>query len=213
MVYNREAYYLGSIAPDTIGSKPNCCRNDKKFVHLRSDIADAEWLGEHKMAIFNGRVDQFAAMHICNGSRNDSQTDFNIGYLVHLLTDKWNHQTIRQKLLKIAKENGIQESDKAFFDMCVNDLEALDAYLLAEDPGLNRLFAQLREEPVQYCLSGYIEKEYIEKSMAWWEAEYLPRIRCRELKYITERDIDDFIKIACENMIPELQRYRIIKIL
>ena len=35
LIKNKSAYYLGAIAPDTIGSKPNVTRNDKKIVHLR----------------------------------------------------------------------------------------------------------------------------------------------------------------------------------
>lgn len=204
---NLDAYYLGAIAPDTIGSKKDCTRNDKKLAHLREGIADAEWLDDDKMAVFNERIDRFVATYICDEAIRENQKDFNIGYLVHLLTDKWNHKTVRQLLLKIANANGVRECDKEFFHMCVNDLEALDGYLLEKYPEIGSLFLSLGDKTL-YSLSGYIEKEYIAKSIHWWREEYLPRIKTRELKYISSCDIDIFVDFACDNILRELEEYK-----
>lgn len=210
MINNHYAYYLGVISPDTISSKPNYTRNDKKVVHLRDGIADAEWLDNQKMKIFDQRISDFIALHICDSSIQRGQKDFNIGYLVHLLTDKYNHKTIRQSLLKVAKENNVAETDREFFNMCVNDLEALDSYLLNKYTDIGALFLDLFERPAEFSLDGCIEKNYIKKSLDWWQTEYFLSISNRKLKYISEKDIDNFIENASDNIILELKSYNII---
>ena len=203
MIADSKAYYLGSVAPDTISSKPGCERNDKKLVHLRQDIRDANWLSEDKMRIFNARINDFVNVFI-NGNPDPNQRAFNLGYLVHLLTDKWNHKTVRQKMLQIAVQNGEQESDRAFYHMMVNDLEALDHYLLRNNEDIRALFADLTNATVEYSLPGYIEKEYIEGSIQWWREHYLPSIEKRQLMYISESDIDEFINLAVHGIYSEL---------
>lgn len=204
LVQNRRAFYLGILAPDTIANKPNAVKEDKKRVHLRENIRDAEWLEPEQMAIFTDRVCEFVRVNIIGETEGD-QRDFNMGYLVHLLTDKCNHGTLRQKLLKKAAERGIVSADREFYYMCVNDLEALDAYLLDMRPELGTLFAELRSRDADYGLHGMIEKEYIDGSMWWWTNKYLPGIRERQLLYIETKDIDEFIDYSVEKIIEELR--------
>ena len=198
------AFFLGSLAPDTIGSKPGCTRDDKKRVHLREGIRDADWLNEDKMQLFDARVHRFVREHIQNPSLSAEQKDFNTGYLVHLLTDKWNHKTIRQTMLKIANDRGVQETDREFFYMMTNDLEALDHYLLTSQPQIKELFTDTVCTPVQHSLPGYIEAAYIESSIQWWQNHYLPGIQRRSLLYITEHDIDDFVTTAAAEISKEI---------
>lgn len=220
-----DAYYLGTVAPDAIGSKPECTREDKRRVHLREDIRDSQWLLDEQMSIFDKRVDEFVKKYInsdhiaeTEGDNESSeekqheqqQISFNVGYLVHLLTDKWNHKTIRQMLLKAANANGVAESDREFFHMCVNDLEALDYYLLNKYPDVKQLFFDMVDKPANYYLAGYVEKEYIEGSKNWWKNQYFSSIQTRELKYITEADIEHFIEAASHEIIQEVAQYNII---
>ena len=202
-IKNEYAYYLGAVAPDTIGSKLNVTRNDKKIVHLREDISDIDWLNDEWMDIFNCRVVNFVNEYI-NNDIDKNQRDFNIGYLVHLLTDKWNHKTIRQKMLKYAKEIGVIEKDKNFFYMMINDLEALDNYILENNDCIKSIYDMISNDEVKYDLSGLIEKGYISKSINWWNNEYLPGIKLKELKYLSNEDIDEFIKISSINIVKEL---------
>ncbi len=221
-----DAYYLGTVAPDAIGSKPECTREDKRRVHLREDIRDSQWLLDEQMEVFDKRVVDFVKTYInsylitgiddtsrmekkVESQEKGRQIAFNIGYLVHLLTDKWNHKTIRQILLKAANANGVAESDKEFFHMCVNDLEALDYYLLNKYPDVKQLFFDMVDKPTDCSLTGYVEKEYIDGSKNWWNTQYLFSIQARELKYITESDIEHFIEIASEGIIQELTQYNI----
>ena len=199
---NADAFYLGSVAPDTIGSKVSCSREDKKRVHLRDGIRDAEWLDCPKMMLFKDSVRRFVDQHI--SSEKGSQRDFNIGYLVHLLTDEWNHRTIRQTMLKKANEISVLESDRGFFYMMTNDLEALDNYLLNNNEEVDKIIANLLKQEVQHDLKGFIEKEYIERSIQWWSNSYLVNITQRELKYISETDIEDFIDVATKEILAEI---------
>ena len=203
LVHDVKAFYFGSIAPDTIGSKVDCSREDKKRVHLRDWIRDAEWLNDEKMRLFKNRIRDFADNYISD--TDGSQRDFNIGYLVHLLTDEWNHRTIRQTMLKIANTRNVLESDKEFFSMMTNDLEALDNYLLHSNETVMEIFTQLLNQDVPYSLTGYIEKEYMEGSIQWWKNSYLVTIEQRELKYISEEDIFKFVDIATREIIAELK--------
>lgn len=205
LVNNERAYYLGVLAPDTVTSKPDAKRGDKKRVHLREDIPDAKWLEPEYMTLFMRRINEFVQENIINEKKID-QRDFNIGYLVHLLTDKCNHGTIRQKLLKKAMERGFVSRDREFYYMCVNDLEALDAYLLESRPELGDLFAELTSKEVDYWLPGWIEKQYMEGSIWWWNNHYLPGIKERELLYLLTEDIDEFITYSVSKIDGELKK-------
>lgn len=206
LIHNLNAFYLGSIAPDAIGSKNNCTRRDKKLVHLREEISDLKWLEPSYMNLFNQRVQEFVNYHINCEKIEENQKDFNIGYLVHLLTDKWNHMTIRQSMIKHAFMENIEENDKAFFYMMKNDLEALDQYLLETRNYIKDIFYEICNSPVNYCLSGYIEKEYIEKSILWWKYEYVTSIKTRKLKYLLPKEIDIFIENTSNEILKELKR-------
>lgn len=204
LVVSARDFYLGSLAPDTIGSKPDCTRDDKKRVHLREGIRDADWLSSEKMQLFDDRIRQFVHEQIQDPSHSAEQRDFNTGYLVHLLTDKWNHKTIRQTMLKIANQHGVQENDREFFHMMVNDLEALDHYLLCRDPNLRPLFFSVIDNPRICGLAGYIEPDYLKVSILWWKNRYLPGIESRKLLYITEGMITEFVSVAAKEISAEL---------
>jgi len=203
LIKDSHAYYLGSIAPDAIESMEGASRDDKKRVHLRSNIRDMEWLEPEQMAIFDGRVREFAARYI-SALPDGINKDFNIGYLVHLLTDKCNHATVRQIILGAAAKEGIRDGEFNFFYRVINDLEALDCFLLKEHPGIAELFNEILSDDAVCSLPGFIEKEYIEKSLLWWKNEYLNRISERRLVYIAEDSIEEFIDYAAAEIRKEL---------
>lgn len=203
LVRNTEAFYLGSIAPDAIESKPGCSRSDKKRVHLRDGIKDAQWLTDEKMCLFKSRIRQFADEHISGASVG--QRDFNMGYLVHLLTDEWNHRTIRQTLLALANARKVADPEEASLHWMTNDLDALDSYLLSSNREIAEVLELLLRRGAQYALAGYIEKEYIEGSIQWWRNSYLPSIGQREAKYISEADMEDFVSLAAGEIVKELK--------
>lgn len=199
-----EAYYLGAVAPDTISSKENAVREDKKLVHLRQGIADTDWLLPEYMELFDERITEFIRTYILS-EKEQAQRDFALGYLVHLLTDKWNHKTIRQIVLKAAQAKGISERDRLFYYMMLNDLGALDQYILKQDKEIQVLFEHICTKPVQYALSGMIEKAYIEKSILFWKNQYLPEVQTLHTEVLTSEDIDYFIRISTKEIVKELQ--------
>ena len=203
LVQDADAYYLGSVAPDTIGSKTDCTREDKKRVHLREGLRDAEWLDDDKMQLFRERVQRFAEAEIRQAE--GAQRDFAIGYLVHLLTDEWNHRTIRQTMLRLGRAQGVQESDRAFFRMMTNDLEALDQILLERDDEVAGILGRLLQQPARCALPGYIERACIDGSVRWWQSTYLPGIRQRKLTYVTESEIAGFVSIAGQKIVSALR--------
>lgn len=205
LIENEKAFYLGVLAPDTIAGKKDATKEDKKRVHLREDIRDAQWLEVDNMELFTNRIKEFVHSYILN-EKDAEQRDFNIGYLVHLLTDKCNHMTMRQKLLLKAYERDLTSSDREFYLMCVNDLEALDAYLLEKYPELGGVFEEIRAEGALWCLPGMIEKEYIDGAIWWWSNCYLPGIAKRELLYVKPEDIEDFIPFSVHWILDELEQ-------
>lgn len=202
LVNDKNAYFLGTVAPDTIASKDNYTKIDKKYVHLRKDIRDKNWLNTDEYSLFKKRIYQFVDKYINN--TNGLQKDFNIGYLVHLLVDEMNHRTIRKKMIKILEPLNIKEEDKEFYYCMINDLEALDNYLI-ENKNITNTLNDIFSLDISFPLNEYIEKEYIIRSINWWKKDYLHSIKDKELKYISILDIEDFIIESKEKIIIELK--------
>ena len=124
---------------------------------------------------------------------------------MHLLTDKVNHATVRQRILKVlAPEGG--GGNKQMIPIFANELEAMDCYLIRSNPELSALFYTVMEIPVTNCMPGYIEAEYMEKSLKWWKYEYIPRIAERKPGILQYHEIDEFISQATELILNELDR-------
>ena len=202
-------YYLGTIAPDTIDSKVGALRDDKKLVHLRTGISDRDWLRPDKMAIFDRRIEDFARESILE-EEDLHHRDFSIGYIVHLLTDKVNHATIRQTILREIDTEGTG-GDKSHIPVFINELEGMDCYLIRNKPELSALFYTVMELPVKNCMPGRVEAEYIEKSLKWWKYEYIPRIATRKPEILSPADIENFVSQAAEYILSELDRLLIVR--
>ena len=64
LIHNERAYYLGTLAPDTIGGKPDYKREDKKRVHLREDIPDTRWLEPELLYLTTEDMEEFVAYSV-----------------------------------------------------------------------------------------------------------------------------------------------------
>lgn len=207
LVNDKKAYFLGTVATDSIASKDNYSKLDKKYVHLRKDIRDKNWLNVEEYSLFRERINQFVDKYINN--TYGSQKDFNIGYLVHLLVDEMNHRTIRKKMLKILEPLNIKEEEQEFYYCMINDLEALDNYLL-ESKNISNILNDIFSMDISFPLNEYIEKEYIIRSIKWWKNDYLISIKNKELKYISISDIEDFILKSKEKIIDEISCLQVV---
>ena len=208
LVEHVDSFYMGTIAPDSIESKVNAVRDDKKLVHLRLGITDMEWLQAEKMAIFDRRLEDFISYFICRETE-PRQRDFCIGYLVHLITDKINHGSMRLRILRALEKQGYEDGKWPFILKVLNELEALDNYLLNSRPETAALFYRLMELPVEHYLPGMIEKAYLEKSLVWWKEQYIPQIAGRKAEIVEMHEIDDFVELAAERMINILDTMKI----
>ncbi len=198
-----DSFYLGTIAPDSIESKEGVVRDDKKLVHLRLGISDMEWLEPDKMAVFDDRLEDFIRQYLY-GEADIQQRDFIIGYIVHLITDKLHHGMVRLSILNRLRPEGYEDGTWPFIHRVLNELEAMDDYLLQSRPEISALFERMMGLPVTNFLPGLIEKEYIEKSQRWWREDYLPQIARREANVCALSEIDEFVEIAADKIVPML---------
>jgi len=206
LVKNTDSYYMGTVAPDAIESKEGAVRDDKKLVHLRLGITDMEWLEPDKMAIFDARLEDFVHEHI-SSETEPQQRDFFIGYAVHLITDKVNHGSVRLRLLHELMPDGFRDGTWDFIYKVLNELEAMDRYLMESRPEILDIFHHICRAPVRHWLPGFIEKEYIEKSQRWWLHEYVPRIKEREVHICALSEIDDFVLLAADRVLEALDSF------
>lgn len=205
LVRFRDSFYLGNIAPDSIESKEGVVRDDKKLVHLRLGITDMEWLEPDKMAIFDKRLEDFIKQYLY-GESDPKQRDFILGYIVHLITDKLHHGIVRLSILRRLQPEGYEDGTWPFIYRVLNELEAMDHYLLRTRSETAELFESLMSMPVENYLPGLIEKEYIEKSQRWWREEYIPQISRREANVCAMSEIDEFVKSAADKILPILDK-------
>jgi len=208
LVEHTVSYLIGNIGPDSIESKAGAVRDDKKLVHLRLGITDMEWLRPEKMAIFDRRLEDFFSYFICRETE-PRQRDFCIGYLVHLITDKINHGSMRLRILRALEKQGYEDGKWPFILKVLNELEALDYYLLKSRPETAALFYRLMELPVEHYLPGMIEKAYLEKSLVWWKDQYIPQIAGRKAEIVEMHEIDDFVELAAERIIEILDTLKL----
>ena len=190
LVEYTDSFFIGNIAPDSIESKAGAVRDDKKLVHLRLGITDMEWLQPEKMQIFDRRLDDFVSYFIYKETE-PRQRDF--------------CGTMRLRILRALEKQGYEDGKWPFILKVLNELEALDNYLLHSRPETAELFYRLMQQPVEHYLPGMIEKEYIEKSLVWWKEQYIPQIAGRCAEIVEMHEIDDFVSRACDTILRELE--------
>lgn len=203
-IQNQDAFYLGVLAPDAIAGKPGTIRADKLKVHLRENIPDVHWTDPEYMELFHERAKSFAREYVTLEKDKD-QRDFNLGYLVHLLTDKCNFYLMLPKILVHAKELGYQFGTPEVVAMCTNDLNALDQYLLDTYPDIAALFDKICMEEVHYGLKGWVDREYVEGARWWWVNVYLPAVGKCELRYVEPADMEEFIVASVDRIFADLE--------
>ncbi|XMB87223.1 hypothetical protein RJG79_05320 [Mycoplasmatota bacterium WC44] len=195
------AYYIGAIAPDSIKSKRDYTRNDMKYTHLREGIRDKDWLKTKNQVEFQRRVKRFMGTYLINKDKVDFE--FNLGYFIHLLTDEYNHKTIRQLVLKCANKRCVTELDKEFYHMMVHELDSMDQYLLRNNPNIPNILKQMfnYEEELN---NEYISHDIIERSFDWIRSEHLPSMYNKHPKYLSYEIINDFIREVTEIILETL---------
>jgi hypothetical protein len=111
-IANKGAFYLGSIAPDAVHTRPEFSYEDKVVSHLTND----------NLEIWKKNVIEFM-----RGNVNGINADFYLGYGFHILTDIFWSETIYSMFnSKYAKDlSPIQDRQTAYY----NDSDQLDFLL------------------------------------------------------------------------------------
>ena len=77
--------------------------------------------------------------------------------------------------------------------------------MLESHPELGDLFSELTSKEIDYCLPGWIEKQYMKNSIWWLNNHYLPGIKEQELLYLATEDMEEFITYSVSKIAEELK--------
>lgn len=162
-IKNEALFYAGSIAPDAIHAREGFVRADKKHTHLRDDIPDKDFTQCEYLSLFHNRVAKFIEEH---REREDGFLDLYRGYVVHLLTDELYLLTIRQEFVECMEQQGIVQSDKAFFTNIMMDLNLNDFQLISRYPEIEEVRNQL-EKVQPFELEDLFSEKELTNSKNW----------------------------------------------
>lgn len=199
---NDSLFYAGSIAPDAIHAKANYVREDKKRSHLRMGIRDSDFHNKNNLELFYKRVGEFKSKHI---NFSNSQVDFYIGYLIHLITDELFIRTIRLDYIKEMNKNGIIKEDKYFFKAFIEDVDKIDNQLLENFDDIERVQAYLSDVE-ELEVDSILTKNQIKVSREWiLQRKFVNDYNIEKTNFITKNMATDFIKYATDEIVKRLE--------
>jgi len=200
-IENEGLFYAGSIAPDAIHARESFVRAEKKHIHLRDDIPDKDFAIIENLELFHKRVADFITINIV---RDDALLDLYRGFVVHILTDELFVLTIRQEFTEAMEELGIAQSDKAYYNNIITDLNRNDALLVKKCVGLEEVRLQL-EQVKPYQVEGYLSEKELNDSRYWVINQHYCEVQeNKEPDYISYERMLDFIHMAAENIAKRL---------
>lgn len=190
-------FYAGSIAPDAIHARENYVRAYKKHTHLRDDIPDRDFTGGSYLNLFHKRVADFIFEY---RDRKDGLLDVYRGYVVHLLTDELFLITLRQEMVRVMAEQGIDQNDRKFFNNAVTDMNRNDVLLTDHYPEMDEIRRKLEiVKPFQidnmlseFELSGsreWVMNRFFHEKHEIIQPEYISFDRTKEFITIATADI------------------------
>ncbi len=182
-VSNRSKYLLGSIAPDSIMSKEDYHRDDKKMSHLREGISSDDWYLDEFKELFKKRVKKFY-----NANDND---DFTLGYMIHILTDQAFHYTFRREIIRLLKENNRPFTGRELMFAMVNELDALDYVLLKDNLSLYKELLLSKNLCSKYKLDKIIDSKSLCSNFEWIESKFSQTSNPVEFLYFDSDEMDE----------------------
>lgn len=203
--YHFDRFVAGNICPDGIMARKNYERSMKLHTHMRDGIPDGTFQEEEKLALFRKRLKKFFQDNLQKPGRDFS---LYLGYLTHMMTDEKFILELHAKVLeRIEQETGLTKRDRETFEKFGRDVDAIDFRLVAEYPGMSRVYEALRYVR-PYEIADMITEEELTDSRNWilhyffetphglWEPEFL--------SYETMRE---FIPVAAEEICKRLPEY------
>lgn len=186
---NKNGFWLGSIAPDTIMSRKDYQSSQKMVSHLREDISGEGWYEAESIELFKTRIREFTKEHKC---------DFSKVYLIHLLTDEQFHFGIRKVVVEKLKYDGLPYSGKDLLYTMLDVLDSIDNFLLISNPHLIDILSEIEKECHMYEILN-IKSSYICSHFEWI------RNRIEIASNVESKHVDEtLIRNAIEEIIQSL---------
>ena len=176
-ISNLPAFYLGSIAPDAVHMRSNFCPEDKKRSHYF--VKDSAQPGE-----LQALQDLIA--------QNTPHRDFYLGYLVHLLTDRYWQDTVYQIYLERHRADPapLQDQRWAYY----NDTDRLDFELYQTVPWREAVWTHL-EQASATAIDGVVAANEValwqKRTLHWYESGQSEHTN--PIRYLTCRELENFI--------------------
>lgn len=201
-------FYAGNLAPDAIHAREGYVRAMKKHTHFRDDIWDRDFMKPESQEIYQKRLGAFTKT---NAHRKGPMLDVYRGYISHILSDEIFVKTVRQKLVDMLEEEGIDQRDREFIHKFAPEVHNNDHILARSHPETGTI-GGLLENAGPFEIEGYITAEEIDISKRWVLRNFLDEsIRSREPEqpaYITPEDIEEYMNESADYAISYLKRQK-----
>jgi hypothetical protein len=166
-VQNETEFYLGVVAPDAVMSNKNYTRDDKLVSHLRDNIPSDRWYQDQYQDIFKTNLRKFYDKEVYV-----SQSDYSLGYLVHLITDQVFHYSFRDDIEFALKSKNIDYDNNMLKEAMLNDLDIIDYYLLEKNDYIKEVLNNTSDKCNIFGNEEYVTKESVCKNFVWIESKY-----------------------------------------
>lgn len=197
-------YYAGSVAPDGIHCRAGYQRSMKMITHFREGIPDDAFHTSEMYEVFLHRLEAF--MKEREGCKVDMQPVY-LGYLVHVLTDAYFVQTIREEFVASMAKDGKTVKNEAFFEEFTFDVNQIDFWLAQEMPILRKIASGVLQTPV-IEVPEYLTKQELSDSREWiWRMYFGEEHLVEQTRHIPFARIAGFIP-QCAQWIEGQEIYR-----
>ena len=215
VINNLPLFFSGNIAPDAIHAKKDYQRADKIHTHLCDGIHSYGYGYPDVAKIFMNRVNEFIEKYYLTAG---DDKDLYLGYVVHLLADKFEMFSACKRLANLFIDNEANPDEPEFQKIladevntgCHRDFLTKDAQsfdFLAHEYKFKHNVVGILEAVWNYEVKDYICSEEINISKRW----YINTVFNREVNQTNALNYDhnivvQYIDITTTKIIEQLQR-------
>ena len=220
-IKNLPLFFGGNIAPDAVHMKKDYQRLYKKRSHLTEGIRHYGYGDPVMDKLFIDRINEFIKNYYLTAGEDK---DLYLGYIIHLLTDKFNSRMVYKRLEEHLKNNGT-DPDEPGFRKNLTDIVDKGVYNDFFEDGTYNIsphkyqFKQnvvdVLEAAQDYEVKDYISADEINMEKRWVIDTYFKSepIQDDTINY-DKYKAETFVDLAAENIIASLSgKNDIIKIL
>jgi len=184
-------FYLGSISPDAVHMRSNFVQEDKIKSHFNTKVSAA--------------IDELDSL--CEKIENSvgKEREFLLGYLIHILTDLFWHDTIYKTYEKryAADPAAIQDRRMGYY----NDTDQLDFAFYEKESWRPAVWELLAQAEIFY-VEGIVNKDEVAawnlRTLNWYNSGKSQHTN--PIKYISYEDLDGFTSYASQKCDEYLKR-------